>query len=111
VQAALQPPSRPDEPSATHKVTLVTGDVVTVRIMADGPRRCLPDGAAHSAELDRKIVALLLAGLSDQAISTQLDLSQRTLQRRLRHLMDVAGVRTRIQLGWYAARSGSVESA
>ncbi len=83
------------------------------------PLELLPDGAAHFAELDpdtvsdldRKIVALLLAGLSDQAVSTQLDLSLRTLQRRLRHLMDVAGVRTRIQLGWYAARNGWVDSA
>ncbi len=60
--------------------------------------------------LDRKIVALLIAGLTDQAVSAQLDLSLRTLQRRLRHLMDIAGVRTRIQLGWYAARNGWVES-
>ena len=36
VQAALQPASVPDRPSATHKVTLVTGDIVTVTTMADG---------------------------------------------------------------------------
>ncbi|MET8151210.1 helix-turn-helix domain-containing protein [Actinoplanes sp. NPDC049668] len=54
--------------------------------------------------LDRKILALLLAGLTDQAVATQLDLSLRTLQRRLRHLMDLAGVQSRMQLGWYAAR-------
>ncbi|MEV5541053.1 hypothetical protein AB0L13_29815 [Saccharopolyspora shandongensis] len=56
------------------------------------------------AELDRRILALLLAGLTDQAVAAQLDLSLRTLQRRLRHLMDLAGVDTRMQLGWYAAR-------
>jgi DNA-binding CsgD family transcriptional regulator len=54
--------------------------------------------------LDRKILALLLAGLTDQAVANQLDLSLRTLQRRLRHLMDLAGVQSRMQLGWYAAR-------
>jgi DNA-binding NarL/FixJ family response regulator len=54
--------------------------------------------------LDRKILALLLAGLTDQAVATQLDLSLRTLQRRLRHLMDLAGVQSRMQLGWYAGR-------
>ncbi|GAA0453518.1 hypothetical protein Aca07nite_65910 [Actinoplanes capillaceus] len=54
--------------------------------------------------LDRTILALLLAGLTDQAVATQLDLSLRTLQRRLRHLMDLAGVQTRMQLGWHAAR-------
>ncbi|WP_328475260.1 hypothetical protein OHA21_18285 [Actinoplanes sp. NBC_00393] len=54
--------------------------------------------------LDRKILALMLAGLTDQAITAQLNLSLRTLQRRLRHLMDLAGVQSRMQLGWYAAR-------
>ncbi|MFC7243466.1 helix-turn-helix domain-containing protein [Catellatospora aurea] len=55
-------------------------------------------------ELDRRILSLLLSGLTDQAVATQLDLSLRTLQRRLRHLMDLAGVDTRMQLGWHAAR-------
>jgi sugar-specific transcriptional regulator TrmB len=55
-------------------------------------------------ELDRKILALLLSGLTDQAVATQLNLSLRTLQRRLRYLMDLAGVDTRMQLGWRAAQ-------
>jgi DNA-binding CsgD family transcriptional regulator len=62
-----------------------------------------PDGPT---ELDRRILALLLAGLTDQVVAAQLDLSLRTLQRRLRHLMDLAGVETRMQLGWHAARHG-----
>jgi DNA-binding NarL/FixJ family response regulator len=33
-------------------------------------------------------------------------MSLRTVQRRIRGLMDTAGVDTRIQLGWYAARAG-----
>jgi predicted transcriptional regulator len=57
-------------------------------------------------ELDRRLLALLLAGLTDQAVAAQLNLSLRTLQRRLRHLMDLAGVDTRMQLGWHAARQG-----
>ena len=56
--------------------------------------------------IDRKILGLLLAGLTDQAVASQLDLSLRTVQRRLRHLQDVAGVKTRMQLGWYAAQHG-----
>jgi sugar-specific transcriptional regulator TrmB/DNA-binding CsgD family transcriptional regulator len=60
-----------------------------------------PDGPTA---LDRKVLALLLSGLSDQAVATQLSLSLRTLQRRLRHLMDLAGVDNRMQLGWHAAR-------
>lgn len=56
--------------------------------------------------LDRQILGLLLAGLTDQAVATQLDLSLRTVQRRLRHLQDLADVKTRMQLGWYAGRHG-----
>jgi sugar-specific transcriptional regulator TrmB len=57
-------------------------------------------------ELDRKLLGLLMAGLTDQAAATQLDLSLRTLQRRLRCLMDLAGAESRLQLGWHAARNG-----
>jgi DNA-binding CsgD family transcriptional regulator/sugar-specific transcriptional regulator TrmB len=56
--------------------------------------------------LDRRILGLLLAGLTDQVVASQLDLSLRTVQRRLRHLQDVAGVKSRMQLGWYAAQHG-----
>ncbi|WP_245730343.1 winged helix-turn-helix domain-containing protein [Micromonospora pallida] len=63
-------------------------------------------GPDSPTELDRRILALLLAGLTDQVVAAQLDLSLRTLQRRLRHLMDLAGVETRMQLGWHAARHG-----
>jgi sugar-specific transcriptional regulator TrmB len=58
------------------------------------------------AEMDRQILILLLAGLTDASISTQLGLSMRTVQRRVREMMDQAGVHTRLQLGWHAARSG-----
>ncbi|MFB7337523.1 S8 family serine peptidase [Streptomyces adustus] len=43
-QAAPSKPTRPAAPAATHKVTLVTGDVVTVTTMADGEQ---------TAEVDR----------------------------------------------------------
>lgn len=54
--------------------------------------------------LDRQVLSLMLAGLTDQAVATQLDLSLRTVQRRLRYLQDLAGVNSRMQLGWYAAK-------
>lgn len=57
-------------------------------------------------ELDRKLLVLLLAGLTDQAAASQLDLSLRTVQRRLRFLMDLAGAGSRLQLGWHAAHHG-----
>jgi DNA-binding NarL/FixJ family response regulator len=55
---------------------------------------------------DRILLSLFLAGLTDLAIADQLGLSVRTVQRRLRRLMDLAGVSTRMQLGWHASRSG-----
>jgi DNA-binding CsgD family transcriptional regulator/sugar-specific transcriptional regulator TrmB len=80
-----------------YPLTLANLDVV---VPADA------DESDGPTPLDRKILGLLLAGLTDQAVSTQLDLSLRTVQRRLRHLQDVAGVKTRMQLGWYAAQHG-----
>ncbi|WP_369258361.1 helix-turn-helix domain-containing protein [Streptomyces sp. R35] len=65
-----------------------------------------PDGPT---DLDRRILALLLAGVTDPTAATQLGLSPRTLHRRLRHLMDIAGVRTRMQLGGHAVRHGWAE--
>lgn len=57
-------------------------------------------------QTDATVLSLLLAGLTDQAVGKQLDLSMRTVQRRVRHLMDRAGVDTRVQLGHEAARRG-----
>ncbi|TDD16704.1 helix-turn-helix domain-containing protein [Nonomuraea diastatica] len=75
-----------------------------LRLDASGALDEQPEPAI--TELDRKILGLLLSGLTDEAVAGQLDLSLRTLQRRLRALMDLAGVRTRVQLGWHAARHG-----
>ncbi|MFE7391357.1 helix-turn-helix domain-containing protein [Streptomyces sp. NPDC057582] len=55
-------------------------------------------------DLDAQILSLSLAGLTDQAIATQLRTSLRTVQRRVRNLMDTARVENRIQLGFHAAR-------
>ncbi|MGZ0150289.1 helix-turn-helix domain-containing protein [Kribbella sp. WER1] len=57
-------------------------------------------------DLDTRILTLLLAGLTDQAIGGQLGLSLRTVQRRVSNLMDRAQVVTRFQLGHEAARRG-----
>jgi len=53
---------------------------------------------------DQRVLALLLGGLTDESIAHQLDRSLRWVQRRVRLLMDAAGVRTRLQLGWEAHR-------
>jgi sugar-specific transcriptional regulator TrmB len=53
---------------------------------------------------DRRLLSLLLAGLTDQAIAGHFRVSVRTIERRVRALMDAAHVRTRTQLAWEAAK-------
>jgi len=53
---------------------------------------------------DRQLLSLLLAGLTDEAIAAHFRISVRTVQRKVHALMEVANVRTRMQLAWEAAR-------
>ncbi|MEU1350982.1 helix-turn-helix transcriptional regulator [Streptomyces sp. NPDC005795] len=57
---------------------------------------------------DRRILQLMLSGLTDAATAHQLGTSPRTVQRRVRALMDLAAVTSRVQLGWYAMRNNWV---
>ncbi|SBT40170.1 helix-turn-helix domain-containing protein [Micromonospora auratinigra] len=57
-------------------------------------------------DLDVRILSLLLAGLADPAVAELLRTSLRSVQRRVRRLMDLTGVRTRMELGFEAARRG-----
>lgn len=71
----------------------------------------LDAGAADPAvgvvdDMDARLLSFLLAGQTDEAAASHLGVSLRTVQRRVRDLMDRAGVRTRVQLGWHAARAG-----
>jgi DNA-binding CsgD family transcriptional regulator/predicted DNA-binding transcriptional regulator len=59
--------------------------------------------AALSPE-DRQLLSLLLAGLTDEAIAAHFRVSVRTVQRKVHALMEMANVRTRMQLAWEAAR-------
>ncbi|MBW5250233.1 hypothetical protein JGS39_14725 [Streptomyces sp. P01-B04] len=70
--------------------------------------RARPYHEPHQAigQLDTHILRMLLAGLTDTAVAGQLDLSTRTVQRRLQALMAQAGVTTRMQLGWHARHHG-----
>lgn len=57
-------------------------------------------------ETDLRVLTLMLAGLTDQAVGSQLGLSIRTVQRRVASLMHACSVSTRIQLGVQAERRG-----
>lgn len=72
------------------------------------------NGAANGSVLtdeDRELLSLLLAGLSDEAIAMHHKQSVRTVQRKVHALMEVANVRTRMQLAWEAARRGWLADA
>jgi hypothetical protein len=60
--------------------------------------------AASPVGEDRHLLSLMVAGMTDEAIAGQLRVSKRTVQRRIQGLMSLAGVATRMQLGWHAAR-------
>jgi DNA-binding NarL/FixJ family response regulator len=77
------------------------------------PMRAVVDGEAeaepHEAlptPLDLRILSLLLVGATDAAIAKQLGLGLRTVQRRVAHMMELAEVSTRLQLGWQAHDRG-----
>lgn len=64
-------------------------------------------GSVLSAE-DRRLLSILLSGLTDDAIAAHTGVSVRTIQRRVQALMAMANVRTRMQLAWEASRQGWV---
>ncbi|MFC8824639.1 helix-turn-helix domain-containing protein [Streptomyces sp. NPDC057137] len=70
---------------------------VVVEEAVDGP-----------GETDLEVLSLLLAGMTDASVAKQLDLGLRTVQRRVKGLMELAGVTTRLQLGWHAYEKGWV---
>ncbi|GLZ29844.1 hypothetical protein Lesp02_20340 [Lentzea sp. NBRC 105346] len=55
---------------------------------------------------NRRLLTLLAAGLTDQAIARQFGWHLRTVQRRVRRIMAELGVRTRFQAGLQAGRRG-----
>ena len=55
---------------------------------------------------DQQLLALLAAGLTDQAIARKLGVAKRTVERRIRRLMDSLGAQTRFQAGLQAAIRG-----
>jgi DNA-binding NarL/FixJ family response regulator len=61
---------------------------------------------APLSEQDRKIVTLMAAGVTDEAIARRLDLSRRTVVRRIAVLLDRLGATTRFQAGVQAAHRG-----
>ncbi|UQX05204.1 helix-turn-helix domain-containing protein [Streptomyces sp. RerS4] len=73
-----------------------------------GSTGCAEEGAGGPDAVDLEILTLLLAGMTDASVAKHLELGLRTVQRRVKGLMELAGVTTRLQLGWQAYRRGWV---
>ncbi len=63
-------------------------------------------GGAPLDERDARVLGLLAIGASDQMIARQVGSSTRTVERRVRYLMEHLGAATRFQAGVQAARRG-----
>ena len=65
------------------------------------------DGEAALLSADEThLLGLAAAGLTDHAVARRLGVAQRTVERRMRRIMDRLGARTRFQAGLAAARRG-----
>ena len=66
-----------------------------------------PEGARAPLDArDQRILTLLATGASDQLIARQAGVSVRTVERRVRYLMEHLGAATRFQAGVQAVRRG-----
>ncbi|WP_230689209.1 helix-turn-helix domain-containing protein [Catellatospora paridis] len=74
---------------------------VPIRVTGGGTDH--PEGPA---EAELYVLSLVVGGVPDKAIASQLGVSRRTVQRRLDRLMALAGVDTRAGLAYHAARRG-----
>ncbi len=74
-----------------------------IPVHADGSA---PGLLGTPTEDDATLLGLLAAGLTDHAISRQLQLHPRTVQRRVRGLLEQLGAMTRFQAGLQATRRG-----
>ncbi|WP_236788915.1 LuxR C-terminal-related transcriptional regulator [Amycolatopsis sp. GM8] len=67
-------------------------------------------GVPLSAE-ERQLLSLLVSGIGDKSIAKALQVSLRTVQRRVQEMMLRANARSRMQLAWQASKLGWLDGA
>ncbi|MBT2526211.1 helix-turn-helix transcriptional regulator [Streptomyces sp. ISL-99] len=92
--------------SLTGLFEAVWREALPLRLGVDG--RASEEGLPGPDATDLEVLSLLLAGMTDASVAKQLELGLRTVQRRVKGLMELAGVTTRLQLGWHAYERGWV---
>ncbi|MET9275196.1 helix-turn-helix domain-containing protein [Kribbella sp. NPDC003557] len=68
----------------------------------------LVEGGPAWDDFDIRLLTYLLSGMPDKSAAGKLGTSERTVQRRIKRLMELSGTDSRMQLAWYAARSGLI---
>ncbi|GAA4715776.1 helix-turn-helix transcriptional regulator [Phytohabitans rumicis] len=58
------------------------------------------------SSLDQKVLRYLVTGVTDDVVARELDISTRTVQRHVTHVMEVLGARSRLELGIRLATRG-----
>lgn len=114
-ELGLVPLSSVGEPGAivVHPSGLLDALIALFELTWERAMALRPDAVPYAGDLtdlDRRVVALLLQGFTDNAVAKQLGISARTVQRRIRHLMDEARVSTRMQLGYRLSTLGRLRS-
>ena len=107
-----------DEASGEPTAALVQGTSLLTALIAlfeNYWNRAAPvqfDGNGGPLTADEvRLLSLLVGGVSDKSIATQLQISQRTVQRRVQDLMRRADVRNRMQLSWQVGKLGWLDGA
>lgn len=102
--------------------SLLVRNAALVSVLTDMVERCWEratptpkQGETNAASVatilnrrDKAILTLLAAGAADATIARQCGISQRTVERRVRSLMNSLGAGTRFQAGVQAARHGLI---
>ncbi|MGA8117208.1 MAG: LuxR C-terminal-related transcriptional regulator [Actinocatenispora sp.] len=92
-------------PCSLFDALLATFDMCWARAVPFGGAETSDDDTSLS-ESDRQMLSLLATGLTDERVAAHLGLGLRTVQRRVRKLMDRLGAGNRFQAGLQAARGG-----
>lgn len=78
-------------------------EILWSRSVALAPETMPPKGDAE-AEVDKELVAFLAVGVSDEAIAHRLQISVRTVRRRIAELMTRLDAQTRFQAGYLVSQ-------
>ncbi|MDT0409545.1 MULTISPECIES: LuxR family transcriptional regulator [Streptomyces] len=108
---ALLPLHQDPEDIAEHAATVHAPGVVGAlsALFEQVWQRARPLSGHSRGDDDRAIQALMLAGLTDEAIAQRINTSVRTVHRRIRRMMDRTGAATRFQLGWHLRDEAAAE--